>query len=64
MSSNTKKPPQSDRTQGANIKTVSKNNTIKTAVQFPFFWNLVFCIRGGKFNSTESMDEPPPINVS
>ena len=32
MSSNTKKPPQSARTQGANIKTVSKNNTILNAL--------------------------------
>ena len=32
MSINTKKPPQSDRTQGANKKTVSKNNTIMVAL--------------------------------
>ena len=32
MSSNTKKPPQSARTQGANIKTVSKNDTILNAL--------------------------------
>ena len=32
MSINTKKPPQSARTQGANIKTVSKNNTILNAL--------------------------------
>ena len=32
MSSNTKKPPQSARTQEANIKTVSKNNTIMVAL--------------------------------
>ena len=32
MSSNTKKPPQSARTQGANIRTVSKNNTILNAL--------------------------------
>ena len=32
MNSNTKKPPQSARTQGANNKTVSKNNTILNAL--------------------------------
>ena len=32
MSSNTKKPPQSARTQGANNKSVSKNNTILNAL--------------------------------
>jgi hypothetical protein len=32
MSINTKKPPQSARTQGANIKTVSKNDTILNAL--------------------------------
>jgi len=32
MSSNTKKPPRSARTQGANKKTVSKNNTIMVAL--------------------------------
>ena len=31
MSSNSRKPPQSARTQGANRKTVSKNNTILNA---------------------------------
>ncbi len=32
MSSNTKKPPQSARTQGANNKSVSKNDTIVNAL--------------------------------
>ena len=32
MSSNTKKPPQSARTQGANNKSVSKNDTILNAL--------------------------------
>ena len=32
MSINTKKPPQSARIQGANIKTVSKNDTILNAL--------------------------------
>jgi len=32
----------------------------RTGVQFPFFWNLVFCIRGGKFKVTGAMGEPPP----
>ena len=37
---------------------------LRTGVQFPFFWNFVFCRRGSKFKLTERMGEPPPGNGS
>ena len=36
----------------------------RTGVQFPFFWNFVFCGWGGKYKYLVILVEPPPVDLS